>query len=67
MQNKEKQNIFSECGILEKEKTSNNYPPIINKDPVESRENFNMLNMPNYEMDNFKSATKIYKHTNPSK
>ena len=67
MQNKEKQNIFSEYGILEKEKTSNNYPPIINKDPVESRENFNMLNMPYYEMDNFKSATKIYKHTNPSK
>lgn len=67
MQNKEKQNIFPEYGILEKEKTSNNYPPTINKDPVESRENFNMLNMPNYEMDNFKSATKIYKHTNPSK
>ena len=67
MQNKEKQNIFPEYEMLEKEKINNNYSSIINKDPVESRENFNMLNMPNYEMDNFKSATKIYKHTNPSK
>lgn len=67
MQNREKQNIFPDYGILEKDKLSNNYPSIINKEPIESRENFNMLNIPNYEMDNFKSATKIYKHTNPSK
>ena len=39
----------------------------MNKEAIETRENFNMLNMPNYEMDNFKSAQKIYKHTNPSK
>jgi hypothetical protein len=67
MQNREKQNIFPDYGILEKDKLSNNYPSIINKEPIEARENFNMLNIPNYEMDNFKSATKIYKHTNPSK
>ena len=67
MQNREKQNIFPDHGILYKDKLSNNYPSIINKDQMESRENFNMLNIPNYEMDNFKSASKIYKHTNPSK
>ena len=67
MQNKEKQNIFQEYRILEKEKINNNYSSIINKDPVESRENYNMMNIPNYEMDNFKSASKMYKHTNPSK
>ena len=67
MQNREKQNIFSDCCILEKDKLSNNYSSIINKDQIESRENFNMMNIPNYDEDNFKSATKIYKHTNPSK
>ena len=67
MQSREKQNIFTDDGILEKEKLSNNFASIINKDPIESRENYNMLNIPNYEMDNFKSASKIYKHTNPSK
>lgn len=67
MQNREKQNFFPDYGILYKDKLSNNYPSIINKDQMESRENFNMLNIPNYEMDNFKSASKIYKHTNPSK
>jgi hypothetical protein len=65
MQNRESQNnFFHDYGISEKEKITNNYPP---KDPSETRENINMLNIQNYEMDNFKSATKIYKHTNPSK
>ena len=67
MQNREKQNIFSDYSILDKDKLSNNFSAIISKDPIESRENYNMLNIPNYEMDNFKSASKIYKHTNPSK
>lgn len=67
MQNKEKQNILTEYGLIEKDKIPNNYAPIINKEPIEARENYNMLNIPNYEMDNFKSASKIYKHTNPSK
>ena len=67
MQNREKQNIFPDYGILEKGKLNNNYSSITNKEAIETRENFNMLNMPNYEMDNFKSAQKIYKHTNPSK
>ena len=67
MQNREKQNIFADDGLLEKDKISTNFPSIMNKDPIESRENYNMLNIPNYEMDNLKSASKIYKHTNPSK
>ena len=67
MINKEKQNCLTEYSLIEKEKMPNNYPPIINKEPVEARENYNILNIPNYEMDNFKSASKIYKHTNPSK
>jgi len=67
MQNREKQNIFSDYSILDKDKLSNNFSAIISKEPIESRENYNMLNIPNYEMDNFKSASKIYKHTNPSK
>lgn len=66
MQNKEKQSIFPDYNS-EKEKISTNYPPLLGKDPVETRENYNLLNMPNYDMDNFKSASKIYKHTNPSK
>ena len=66
MQNREKQNIFPDYNILEKDKLSNNYTSMI-KDQLESRENYNMMNIQNYEMENFKSATKIYKHTNPSK
>jgi hypothetical protein len=37
----------------------------MDKKQIESRENFN-LNIPNYEMDNFKSEIKIYKHNDPS-
>lgn len=67
MQRRDKQIMFHECGILDKDKLSNNYPSIISKDQIESRENFNIINISNYDEDNFKSATKIYKHTNPSK
>ena len=67
MQNREKQNIFPDYNILEKDKLSSNYTSMITKDHLESRENYNMMNIQNYEMDNFKSASKIYKHTNPSK
>ena len=63
MQNRENQNIFTDNALLDKDKISPNFPSIINKDPIESRENY----IPNYEMDNLKSASKIYKHTNPSK
>ncbi len=66
MQNREKQNIFPDCNLLDKDKLQNNFPSIINKETIESRENYNLLNIP-YEVDNFKSASKIYKPTNPSK
>ena len=65
MQNREKQNIFSDYNILDKDKLQNNFPSLINKETIESRENYNSLNI-QYE-DNFKSASKIYKNTNPSK
>ena len=67
MQSREKQNLFQDEGIFEKDKLSNNFASMMNKEQMESRENYNMLNIPNYEMDNLKSASKIYKHTNPSK
>lgn len=67
MQSREKQNLFQDEGIFEKDKLSNNFASMMNKEQMESRENYNMLNIPNYEMDNFKSASKLYKHTNPSK
>lgn len=66
MQNREKQNIFPDYNIIDKDKLQNNFPSIINKETIESRENYNLLNIP-YEVDNFKSASKIYKNTNPSK
>ncbi len=65
MQNREKQNIFPDYNILDKDKLQNNFPSLINKETIESRENYNSLNI-QYE-DNFKSASKIYKNTNPSK
>ena len=65
MQNREKQNIFPDCSILDKDKLQNNFPSLINKETIESRENYNSLNI-QYD-DNFKSASKIYKNTNPSK
>ena len=65
MQNREKQNIFPDYNILDKDKLQNNFPSIINKETIESRENYNSLNI-QYD-DNFKSASKIYKNTNPSK
>jgi hypothetical protein len=65
MQNREKQNIFTDYNILDKDKLQNNFPSLINKETIESRENYNSLNI-QYD-DNFKSASKIYKNTNPSK
>jgi len=65
MQNREKQNIFSDYNILDKDKLQNNFPSLINKETIETRENYNSLNI-QYD-DNFKSASKIYKNTNPSK
>jgi hypothetical protein len=65
MQNREKQNIFPDYNILDKDKLQNNFPSLINKETIESRENYNSLNI-QYD-DNFKSASKIYKNTNPSK
>ena len=65
MQNREKQNIFPDYNILDKDKLQNNFPSLINKETIESRENYNSLNI-QYE-DNFKSASKIYKNANPSK
>jgi hypothetical protein len=65
MQNREKQNIFTDYNILDKDKLPNNFPSLINKETIESRENYNSLNI-QYD-DNFKSASKIYKNTNPSK
>ena len=65
MQNIEKQNIFPDYNILDKDKLQNNFPSLINKETIESRENYNSLNI-QYD-DNFKSASKIYKNTNPSK
>lgn len=67
MQIPQKQNFFSDSNISQKDKFSSNFPPLINKEPIESKENFNMSNIPNYEMDNFKSPSKIYNHNNPSK
>jgi hypothetical protein len=65
MQNREKQNMFTDYNILDKDKLQNNFPSLINKETIESRENYNSLNI-QYD-DNFKSASKIYKNTNPSK
>ncbi len=67
MQIPQKQNFISDSNISQKDKFSSNFPPLINKEPIESKENFNMSNIPNYEMDNFKSPSKIYNHNNPSK
>ena len=61
MNNKETKNIEIENNIQEKEKTSSNPFPIINKSQLEIKEDYN------FEMVNLKSASKIYKHSEPSK
>ena len=61
MNNKETKNIEIENNIQDKEKTSSNPFPIINKSQLEIKEDYN------FEMVNLKSASKIYKHSEPSK
>ncbi len=61
MNNKETKNINIENNIQDKEKTSSNPFPIINKSQLEIKEDYN------FEMVNLKSASKIYKHSEPSK
>ena len=66
MNNKETKNIEIENNIQEKEKTSSNHFPIINKSQLEIKEDYNLV-IQNYEMVNLKSASKIYKPSEPSK
>ena len=66
MNNKETKNIEIENNIQEKEKTSSNHFPIINKSQLEIKEDYNLV-IQNYEMVNLKSASKIYKQSEPSK
>ena len=66
MNNKETKNIEIENNIQDKEKTSSNPFPIINKSQSEIKEDYNLV-IQNYEMANLKSASKIYKHSEPSK
>ena len=61
MNNKETKIIEIENNIQDKEKTSSNPFPIINKSQLEIKEDYN------FEMVNLKSASKIYKHSEPSK
>lgn len=62
MQNKEKENIYSEFNIQQDipEKT-NNYSSIMEK---ERQKTYNLYNIPNFDME---SAKKIIKSLNPSK
>ena len=62
MQNKEKENIYSEFNIQQEipEKT-NNYSSIMEK---ERQKTYNLYNIPNFDME---SAKKIIKSLNPSK
>ena len=65
MQNKEKENIYSEYiiqqDIPEKERPTNNYSSIMEK---ERQKTYNLYNIPNFGME---SAKKIIKSLNPSK
>jgi hypothetical protein len=61
MNNSESQNQF------EPDKNSNISSLMNNKNLKDNGDNYNMGNIGNYETDNYKSASKIYKHTNPSK
>lgn len=67
MQIPEKQNIYQEHNIPEKNKLPSNISSITTKEPIELKRNFNMVNIHNYEMISFKSPTKIDKNTNLSK
>lgn len=66
MNNKENKNITQDSNIQDKEKLPSNPYNLMDKKQIEPRDNFNMK-FPNYEMDNFKSDIKIYKHNDPSK
>jgi hypothetical protein len=65
MYNKENKNIFQEDNIQEKDKLPNNIFSSTNKPDLEPKENDNAF-IPNYEIDNFKSDIKLFKHTEPS-
>lgn len=71
MINKDKQNVFSDYSIrdsiLGRDKLANDYVTLGGKDPIEARENLNVMNLQNCEQENFKSAKKIFKPTNMSK
>ena len=66
MNNKESKFPELDNNSQDKDKSQNNLFPIINKPQLDQRSNYNLI-LQNYEMDNFKSEIKIYKHTNPSK
>ena len=66
MNNKENKNITQDSNIQDKEKLPSNPYNLMDKKQIEPRDNFNMK-FPNYEIDNFKSDIKIYKHNDPSK
>ena len=66
MNNKESKFPELDNNSQDKDKSQNNPFPIINKPQLDKRSNYNLI-LQNYEMDNFKSEIKIYKHTNPSK
>ena len=51
--------------IQEKDKLPNNIFSKTNKPDLEPKENDNAF-IPNYEIDNFKSDIKLFKHTEPS-
>ena len=59
MYNKENKSIFQEDNIQEKDKLPTNKPDL------EPKENDNAF-IPNYDIDNFKSDIKLFKHTEPS-
>ena len=67
MQNKETQEINPLISSLDKEKSQKNIFPLINKSQLENRYYYNIINIQNNDIDNFKSEVKLCKHTNPSK
>jgi len=66
MNNKENKNLSQDNIIQDKDKLQSNPYTLMDKKQIEQRDNFNMK-FPNYEMENFKSDIKIYKHNDPSK
>ena len=66
MNNKENKNIFTENNIQEKDKSSTNLLPILGKIQLESKDYYNLA-IPNFELVNLKSASKVFKQSNQSK